>query len=464
MRNRTFTRTNLVLGLIIFFIGCKKPPYNQILPLSSDLGSPRGYRIARIITHLHSPYSYDACDQEGLIDGKPNSTCLTHLRDALCKNRIDFAFFSDHPDNQSFHSIQELLLAREGDILLYKNGRPYANQLPSCQGGVTPILMTGFESKLMALGMERHFPGSGSDLNSLYASDTVDFRSKLDSYSNALVVIPHTESRTLKQIEAIQPDAIEIYNIHANLDPKIRKQWLGTPAFGTVANILTYIIDPYNKLNPDFIFLGFFELSSIYAHTWNQLIQDDYRITGLIGTDAHENFLSQILSDGERIDSFRRILRFVSNHFLVTSMDPDAAKAAIRRGRGWAVFEGFGSPQDMDFFATTTGQTIGVGDSGQISDSAVITLKTPSLSSETSQGPESPDIRAVIKRVIAGGDSEVVATSEGGPISYTTTTTGAYRAEISIRPKHIREFLDTFSDLADQYYPWIITNHIYLDP
>jgi hypothetical protein len=390
---------------------------------------------------------------------------LEHLRAALCKNQIDFVFLSDHPDNQTLYSIRDLILPREGDQILYKNGLPYANQMKACDNSqLTPFIMTGFESKLMALGMEKHLPGSPGDLNAMYTGDSFDLRSRLDSEANALVVIPHTESRTVNQIEAVQPDAIEIYNIHANLDPKIRKQSLGLSEFGPIANLLTYLVDPYHQLTPDFAFFGFLYVSPIYAQRWGKLIADGYPVTALAGTDAHENLLSQTLNDGERVDSFRRIIKIVSNHLLVTNIDPDSIKTAIRRGRGWVVYEGFGTPTGMDFYAKTSTQVLGVGDSGRMGGEVSLVVPPVSLHPLSPRGSLSPDIQIEIKKVNSDGGTTTVASSNGSGLTFNTSTPGAYRAEVSIVPKHLKEFLDVFSKRALQKYTWIVTNHIFLEP
>lgn len=55
---------------------------------------------------------------------------------------------------------------------------------------------------------------------------------------------------------------------------------------------------------------------------------------------------------GERLDSYRRILKFASNHILVSEITPDAIKSAMQAGRGWVVFEG-GNTETCEFNGTT---------------------------------------------------------------------------------------------------------------
>lgn len=455
------TLTLAKTGCGLFSTGLSLPD----LPDSSTLGSMRGYRIARTITHFHSPYSWDACDGNGMPGGTLNASCLADLKEALCRNRIDFTFLSDHPANMVNYEMQDLLIPGTKDSLLSHKNVPYANVLGSCANSFSPTLYVGFESLTeMALGMENQLVSNPAQRNNLYNSGTLALRQQLASGANAIVAVPHTESKTISWIESIQPDAVEIYNFHANLDPKIRQQSLGLPPFSDLPGVITYLVDPFHQMVPDLGFLSFLKVSPIYFQMWDTLIQDGYKVTGIGGTDSHENVLPIIVSDGERMDAHRRIARMMSNHFLVQNMTTPDIKNAIKAGRGWVVFEGLGSPQGMDFYATTGGTTINVGETASIQNGlAQVEVKCPSLNSQSPQGSESPIITINIKRVLPGGTDQVVATAQGMDLQFNTGTSGAYRAEISIIPKHLKNYLGDFSNLGDQSYLWIITNHIYLN-
>lgn len=436
------------------------------LPDSSTLGSPRGYRMVRVITHDHSPYSYDACDSAGLVHDVPRADCLHDLKDALCHNRIDVLFLSDHPDKMQNFEMKDLLLIEEGDHpLTGADGTPYVNQIKSCKSDFVPSLMVGFEGRVLSLGMMRHAAATVSERTALYEEETPELRATLADVSEAVVMIPHTESRSLDLIRSLEPDGIEIYNVHANLDPKIRKSDLGIKPFDHLPRILTYLLDPYKSLNADYMFMQFVFVHPDYFTKWDILISEGRKIAGFGGSDSHENIFPQTASDGERLDSHRRLTRFMSNHLLVNSTDPLSVRTALKNGRGWLVFEGLGSPVGMDLSASVDGTVIGVGESVSLkSATATISVKVPSLHPKSYHGDESPEIRAVLLQVISGGHEKVVASSSGGEISYRTTTAGAYRAEIWMRPRQLREELGDFSALADGEYRWIITNHVYIEP
>src|SRR5262249_2062431 len=70
----------------------------ELLPTSGlhFAQSARGLRVVRGITHLHSVYSHDACDNNPQPGGQPNAPCLADLRRGLCQTRMDFALLTDH--------------------------------------------------------------------------------------------------------------------------------------------------------------------------------------------------------------------------------------------------------------------------------------------------------------------------------------------------------------------------------
>jgi hypothetical protein len=86
----------------------------------------------------------------------------------------------------------------------------------------------------------------------------------------------------------------------------------------------------------------------------------------------------------------------------------------------------------------------------------------PTLHASSPHGEQSPSIRIELKQILAGGVENTVATSQGGGLSYTTSQAGAYRADLFIRPHHLREQLTVFEDIANDEYRWAISNHLYL--
>ena len=65
---------------------------------------------------------------------------------------------------------------------------------------------------------------------------------------------------------------------------------------------------------------------------------------GTGGCDAHENTFTQLMPDGERGDSFRRMMIWHTHHLLVDSVDRDGIMEALGRGRLYLTFEVLGTP------------------------------------------------------------------------------------------------------------------------
>src|SRR5438270_12299432 len=88
--------------------------------VSTDAGStpdagPVTYSIARVALHVHSAISHDACDHHAT-DGGPlaslDQDCLDQLEAALCSQRIDIAFLTDHPRYMDDKPIEDDVLLR----------------------------------------------------------------------------------------------------------------------------------------------------------------------------------------------------------------------------------------------------------------------------------------------------------------------------------------------------------------
>jgi hypothetical protein len=440
------------------------------LPSVAELAPPRGYQLARVITHFHSPYSWDACDKKGLSGGVPQAECLEHLRKALCLNHVNHVFLTDHPNFMADHEASELLLLQGADEpQVGSNGLTVSNRMRGCEDGFRPEISFGFEDQVIALGMDQHLSADPATRLTWYQQESSALRSELHTAAQALVVVPHTESRSVSRIQALQPDAIEIYNFHANIDPKIRYSSLNLPPFYSLANLLTYLVDPYNDLHPDVGFVTVLYQSPVYARIWNELLAAGLHVTGLGGSDSHENVFPQKVADGERFDSHRRVMRLISNHFLVPAVTRSAIKDAIRSGAGWLVFEALGSPVGMDYYAAqgstqwSVGQTVSLGGAG---GAVVLQVKAPQVYgvSGAISSRSRPLVQLRIRQVLTGGADQVVAESQGENLSWTVSGAGIYRAEVTLTPRHLREKLGVFESDAEREFPWVLTNPIYIDP
>ena len=473
---RTLLRHSLTIGLGLFssaLSGCTGPR-STLLPLASTLSAPEGYRVARVITHFHTPYSFDGCDSNGDPTSAKSLKCFEDIRTALCKNHLDALFLTDHLDSMTRRTIDELLLHQAGDTLITRAGTSESevNLTAPCADGFQSRLFMGYEAGLMALGMNRQLATDADSRYTLYNQETSALRNQLQQEADAIVAVPHSEARTVDQIASIQPDALEVYNIHANLDPKIRSRYLALGAFDPIPDLVAYLIDPYRDLKPDYAFLHFLKISPVYAEKWHQLLARGLKITGIGGSDSHQNIFPQRAADGERLDSYRRMTRMMSFHALVPNLEGASIKTALKRGRGHLIIEGLGTPISLDFRAVQGSQIFLPGDSVALSNGSVRLQLTPPLPERTPAQLLRRSPRISLKLFKIGYSSEP-ATSDPATLLYdgetseptlqfTVTEPGAYRFAISMKPLHLEFELGDFARLAENEYPWIIGNPIYV--
>lgn len=452
--------------LVTLCASCMQPEWNRELPPSADLGRPRGYRIARTLVHTHSPISYDACDKKGVSDAANAKTCLDQLRYSFCANRFDYAFITDHPNKMVDYNFDDLLLFRqnENDTLVYGSDGPVANRM-NCPGGHKTMILAGFEDRLVALGMTRHIGATADERNGVYTGENIETAVSLRTNANAIVSIPHTESRSLDLLRSVKPDVIEIINIHASIDPKIRGQYLRQDYFEGIIDMVVNWIDPYSEQEPDLAFLAFLNFSPVYFEKWNTLLNEGMHIAPIAATDSHQNALTWTDRYDERLDSHRRLGRWLSNHYLLLGDDPGHVKSAVKYGRGWIVMEGLGTPVGMDFYAETAGG--GYTNPGEsvtlVPGKTFLKVKLPWLHPDSPSSGDLPEIKILLRKIVSDGSEAIVARTTNEDLTWEVKDRGIYRAEVTILPQHLKGFLNYKKDDYMRETTWIITNNIFVE-
>lgn len=440
------------------------PAWDKALPDASALGPRRGLVPARGIVHLHSVYSHDACDgapRDG--SGVPNEPCLQDLRTALCTDRIDFANLTDHDGSMADEAFGTLFNMRGSDqpVLDPATGDQIASRM-TCDDGHQVLWTVGGENDLMPIMLHHHVPGDAAARHATYnAVDAAAMTAFRDA--GALDWIAHTEQHDLAQLRALQPDGIEVYNLHANIDPKIRGPYLNLDPEGAISAAVQFADTTNQGLEPDLALLSFLEPNQPAIDRWDQLLADGGRMTVTAGSDAHENALPILLADGERGDSYRRVLRWFGNIVLVADPhDPLQIEAALAGGRAFAAFELFGTPEGFDVHAVTaSGTSYELGAELPVAAGAMLIVDVPRVRDLSLTLPQ-PVIEARILRVDAGGVTEV-GRGNGPQLTLPLDQVGAYRVEVTILPHHLGPYLgDLGPDMADVVLPWIYANPIYV--
>jgi hypothetical protein len=435
-------------------------PWPRALPATDSLGTVRGLRVMRAIIHAHSPLSHDACDGEGFAGGMLlDAPCLDHMREAVCTLRLDALNLTDHAEHLYEVTHEAKFWKRPGDVEERNEAGELAAVRWDCGDGTDVLVTVGTENALMPVGLVRH-PVDSTDQDVLAAAYRANGPDAVARFREAggLVFVAHTEGRELAELRTLGMDGIEIYNIHANVDPDIRVEFLGLGAADYLMNVLAFT-SPTSRLAPDLAFLGFFEENQNDLDKWDTLLAEGLQITGINGCDAHENTFPQLMRDGERVDSYRRMMRWATMHLRVPETTLAAQREALDAGRGYVAFEVFGTPVGFDVHAEdASGATHEMGEFAP--PGTTLRVTRPSLS------PDVPDaaLALVSMRILkaAPGGGVEVAQGNGESLTYVATEPGAYRAEVRIVPEHTRPYLGRLADTLIREHAWVYANPIYV--
>ncbi|MBI2060294.1 MAG: hypothetical protein HYT87_11035 [Nitrospirae bacterium] len=460
-RRNTFAR---VAAGTLLWAGCSSnpsppPAWEPGTPVAAaELGTRRGYREARGIIHLHSVHSHDACDNNPLPGGIPNEPCLQDLRHGLCVTQQDFAFLTEHIASLTDRNWEDVYLLREGDEPVMQDGTLVANRI-DCGDGFHPFLAAGGEFDMMPIGMRGHAESTPEARKARYNRDDAE-SAGLYRERGALVMGVHTESKTLEFLRETRVEGMEIYNLHANIDPKIRPD-LGLDPLGFFSDILPFLRSGAGSPHPDLVFLAFFDENRNALGKWEALLLER-PVTAIAGSDAHQNAIPTEMKDGERGDSYRRVLGWFSNHVLVQSITVDEIKSALKDGRAYVAFEGLGVPVGFDLHAESEDGTTEMGSEVEFAHSPNLVIRIPQVFGLTSSLPQ-PEVWARLLRVIPAGHETVL--DIGGPgrqVSWPVDQPGIYRIEIRIIPSHLAPALGDSRNLSEKEFVWIYSNPIYV--
>ena len=491
-----------------------------------DGPSPLGpYKEARAVIHMHSAYSHDGCDGKGIVGGVLNTKCIGQLRAAICATGLDFVALTDHPSNMKSYSMKEDLLfnAAAGDSLVLHKGAPIANRI-KCSGGKSVVLSVGFESKhMMPLGLHK-LPAD----KTLYGgvSDT-DGAAKIKKQVTglqalgAVVAMVHSEETDISAKSIVDGgfDVMEWYNIHANFsallgaDGKFTLDLKNLPvlakALGKLVGMVPFLEKKTGGPHPDLAYLVFLDERPKQGFDKWRTAQASRRVTGVLGSDIHQNVsldqnlcagilavicngaltlaesylgfkIPQVvknlvlkggvitLSDGARIDSYGRLLRWMENRVLVKKLDQLEFQDALRQGRAYGLFSIFGEPVGFHFGGQQQGQALQMG--AAVKGAATLTVAAPQRPqalgkvSFTKAEALKAEVETRLYRTDAAGTTLVTSSKTlGGTITHSAQKPGAYHVEVWIRPKHLINALGTSNGLASKQYLWIIGNAIRVD-
>jgi hypothetical protein len=284
------------------------------------------------------------------------------------------------------------------------------------------------------------------------------------SQAGAVVLVAHTEDWTAQELTELPLDGFEMYNLHANL-------FLNIAAAGL---LLSKLGNPSALPHSSLVLLPLVSEDPAYIDTWSAVLATGARKLTTMGTDCHRNTFTQTLPDGQRIDSYERMMKWFSNHLLVESTNPDEPQAfgpaqlheALEAGRLFGVFELLGLPEGFDYHGEQNGDIFEIGGDPTLAEGPLtLRVHAPIVAARDPESPI-PVISLRLLRATPTGWEQVAFVSgfEGsvGPLELEVSEPGAYRAEVRILPKHLDAWLGDYGNLVDQSFVWIYANPIYV--
>ena len=418
---------------------------------TKDLPKVRDWRLYRGIVHSHSPYSHDACDDDPFPDGSRNEPCFEDVRRGMCQTAQDFVFLSDHKDLYADHEYPDVLLYAEGDSLIERNGEPVANRV-ACEGGRQVVVSAGTESEMMPIGLEHHVGSTPEERKAWYSRADAEAITAFHD-AGALAFLQHTEGWDIETILDLPIDGIEIYNMHQNLMTNMGA------AFGL---ILLLEATPEVVPEMELAIAAVFRENDVDITKWAQTVAVK-PVSCILATDVHQNALKGESPDGERIDSFRRLMHWFSNYVLIDPKivaDDATFKEAIGKGRMYGAFDYLGYPAGFDFYARAADDTVyEMGQQIPAADGITLHVSKPAVYHVNPDG-EQPEIRVILLK--AEGDGWVEVASGSDDITHSIQSAGVYRAEVRMKPYHLRQWLGSEPEQYLNEVIWIYSNPIYV--
>ncbi len=430
-----------------------------------EAATVRGLLDRRGLIHAHSVFSHDACDDMPILDnGERDPVCLDDFRRGFCQAGHDFVFLSDHPTHFADGAFPDTLLydPARGDTLVDRGAGPVANWVGDCDR--PGLIIAGTEGETLTVGLEGHVPGDSAARRALYGSRDPAALGTLHD-QGALVLLMHTEDETPETLADPGIDGFEMFNLHANTLLNV----------GNILEVLLRIGDGDPEVaHPDLLALHLVSEDDRYLSKWSKVLAAGHKKVTTMGTDCHRNALPTITADGERIDSYRRMMRMFSNHLLVEpaadgTYDDTHLKAALAAGRLYGAFEYLGYPVGFDYRAETGGTVHEMGETVALDEGAVFQLTLPTIQNLDPTAPQ-PVFTTRILRATDEGWAEVARGD--GDLSYTPDAPGAYRAEVRMIPYHLHQALRAdaklllvwrFDDEDAADWVWIYSNAIYVE-
>jgi hypothetical protein len=323
----------------------------------------------------------------------------------------------------------------------------------ACPGASPALVMAGTETNTMPVGLEHHvatrdFYGSTDD----QALDA--FRAE-----GGVTLVAHTEQWTVDQLTNLHLDGFEMFNLHRN----------ALKNGGVAADLVLNYADKGmldGLMHPDLFLAAFVLDDETYLTTWGTVLARGSKRVTTMGSDCHRNTFPQLLQDGERIDSYRRMMSAFSNHLLVHaksdgSWDDRDLKEALKGGRNFGVFEFMGYAEGFDFMAMEGTTPREIGQTATLANGVTLKATMPKVKN-LDPAAEPPALKLSMLKAREGGWDEVGSITQG-TLEFPVTQPGAYRVEVRMVPKHLKAFAGKKGAFFTAERPWVMSSALYVE-
>ncbi len=270
------------------------------------------------VVHCHSHFSHDS-------DGT-----LETIAAAAQAHGIDFVVMTDH---QTEASVRDGVRGRVGDTLFVVGAEV------GCR-----------KSSLLAFPLQK--PLRRFQHPALLVAEAHE--------QGALVFLCHAE-RWDDGWDTPGLDGVEIVNLHAGAKAAGAAGTVGTALFLPVRALL----ERFCQRNPEVF------------RRWDAELLRGRRLSPVGGNDAHAN-VRAFGPLGGTIGDYREVFAMLSTHVLAERLDEASLVAALRAGRSYVAFDGFGAGRGFDFRGVSGNSVHLMGDVVSAAPELVLRIRTPS--------------------------------------------------------------------------------------
>lgn len=363
-----------------------------------------------------------------------------------------------HDSDVPFEEILAALKSADNDFIfmtdhVVDNIADYSIQWKGLYDGV--LFVRGYE---MGYGF---LPWGLPDDTILKRDEEIEVLARQIRERGGILFFGHTEEE--RQWDLPELNGMEIYNLHT--DTKDEDLWF-LPDL--LANILIN-----NGKYPDQVIRLFFDPQTEILARWDEL-NKTRRITGIQGTDAHQNqgfrgvytaentfqiwdtspemltefnlnFLTRTLlriffgafAPGDelfhfQLDPYERVVRYSSTHILANELTEAALCESLEKGRAYVAFDMIADARGFVYLAEDGGRQAVMGEYLPFSESVRLRAAAPNVG-----------------RIKVLRDGAVVHQVDGAALDWRPGAPGNYRVEVELY-------------IVDRWVPWIYSNPITL--